>query len=91
MVTPRERANFERLIAVNTFVSPWGLEILGSDLCFFVLRSSLMREGQGAINLFKIAAHRALDWTRWGECGDFEKVDCGKHICVTLGPGDPWF
>ncbi len=29
-------AILKRLIAVNTFVSPWGLEILGSDLCFFV-------------------------------------------------------
>ena len=64
--------------------SPGGLEILGSDYFVFL-------GGQGAINLFKIAARRALDWTRWGECGDFEKVDCGKHICVTLGPGDPWF
>ena len=26
----------KRLIAVNTFVSPWGLEILGSDFSFGV-------------------------------------------------------
>ena len=25
----------KRLIAVNTFVPPWGLRIIGSDFCFF--------------------------------------------------------
>ncbi len=42
--------------------------------------------GYRAINLFKIGARMGRRMVITGECADFEKVDCGKHVCVALGP-----
>ena len=76
----------KKLIAVNTFVPPWGLRIIGSD--FFVCWGGV---GVKAINLFKVGARRGLDVTAGAVAAILKKVDCGKHVCVTLGPEDHWF
>ena len=45
--------------------------------------------GGSAIDLFKIGARgRLIAIPRL--CADFEKVDCGNHVFVALGPQDPW-
>ena len=41
--------------------------------------------GKGQSTFSKSAPAGAL-LDRRCECADFEKVDCGKHVCVTLGP-----
>ena len=61
---------------------------LKTCLCFLVIM--ICGGGGGsAIDLFKIGARgRLIAIPRL--CADFEKVDCGNHVFVALGPEDPW-
>ena len=66
----------KRLIAVNTFVSHWGLRISGSDLCF-----CWGGGGVKAINLFKIGAHRGLDVTAGAVAPILKRLIAVTRLC----------